>query len=360
MRILFVVRTIGYGGASKQLAITANAMAQRGHSVAVFSYNFDKSLQVLNKDVLYIPSSHITNNKLKEYVEAPFNIRKTVKEYKPDIVVSWRANAGCLCKLACIGLEVKTIFSERTDPYMETSFILKLATKIADLSNGGVFQTKMAQEYYKRLSTKSIALGNPVVLSGPVEDIVPIEQRQKEIAFVGRFVIKQKRHDIMLKAWQIIRKRFPDYVLSFYGDGVDLDKVKTLCQTLGLNDSVIFHGAVTNVVQRLRNVRVLALSSDYEGIPNVIIEAFEAGTPVVATDCSPGGARVLIDDGTNGFIVPFRDYQQLANKCIDVILDDKLSLMFAQNARKKLKEFDSKVIFDKWEKYLLSINNSDK
>ena len=64
---------------------------------------------------------------------------------------------------------------------------------------------------------------------------------------------------------------------------------------------------------------------------------------------------LLIDDGSNGYVVPIRDDEALANKCIEVINNENKSELFVRNGRKKLKEFDSGLIFDKWNKYLIGI-----
>lgn len=357
MRILFIVRSIGYGGASKQLALTANAMSRYGHDVAIYSYNWSELQQTLDDSVQYIPEQNIVNNSKMEYIVTPFKIRKVVKQYKPDVVVSWRANAGCMAVLACLGLGVKTVFSERTDPYMETNWMLKIATKIADLSDGGVFQTQRAMEFYKRLAQKSIVIPNPINPDLKTTKLIPLEERNKDVAYVGRFFIQQKRQDIMLRAWAIIHKALPDYKLSFYGDGDGFETIKAEASKMGLSDSVIFHGSVKGVVDYVKKSRILVMSSDYEGIPNTIIEAFTAGTPVVTTDCSPGGARVLIDDSVNGFIVPIRDYEAIAQKTIEVINNDALSESFITKGRAKLSEFAPDRIFEKWNEYLTQIKS---
>ena len=78
MRILFIVRSIGYGGASKQLALTANAMASYGHAVAIYSYNWNDLMQTLDDNVQYIPDNNIVKNSKLDYIVTPFKIRKVV------------------------------------------------------------------------------------------------------------------------------------------------------------------------------------------------------------------------------------------------------------------------------------------
>jgi len=359
MRILFVVRSIGYGGASKQLALTANAMSDYGHEVAIYSYNYNDIQQSLKSTVKYIPENNVTNNSIQEYLMTPGRIRRQLKIFKPDVLISWRANAGCMCILASLGIPVKTIFSERTDPYMETNSMLKIATKVCRLSNGGVFQTTKARDYYGKLASRSTVIPNPIDKRIVLPKIVEYSNRPKKIAFVGRFFMKQKRQDVMLDAFKEILNHFPDYRLSFYGDGGDLDTVKNMAIEKGIENSVIFHGAVTNVIDHIKDARLLIMTSDYEGIPNTIIEAFMAGVPVVSTDCSPGGARTLIDDGVNGYLVNIRDCVSIAEQAGKVLNSAEVANRFIENGRKKLDELQPEKIFDEWNNYICRIAASN-
>lgn len=354
MRILFIVRTLGYGGASKQLFLTAEAMAERGHEVYAYTYNANHTEQPFSK-VIYIPESNMEKSSLKEYIHSPIRIRKQIKRLSPDIVISWRANAGYFCTLACHGLKVKHVFSERTDPYMETSFALKVATKICDYADYGVFQTEGAQHYYKRLNKeRSIVIPNPVVFNKEVK-LVPYNERRNEIAFVGRCFLKQKRQDIMLKAFKIVLETHPEIQLKFYGGDFDIERIKRMVADMGLQEHVTFAGPVNDVLNKIKYARVLALSSDYEGIPNVLLEAMSAGVPVVSTDTSPGGVRVIVNDGENGYIVPRGDYKKLAEKIVMILNNKDIAEKFIQNGLVNIKRFNPEVIFEQWNQYLNEI-----
>ena len=351
MRILFIIRTLGYGGASKQLALTAEALAERGHETYVYAYNSDYTNQNFTKSV-FLPEAKVAKSSLKEYLYSPWRIRKQIKRLQPNVVVSWRANSGCFCTIACVGLKVKHIFSERTDPYMETSFALKVATKICDYADYGVFQTEGAQHYYKRLSQgRSTIIPNPIFLNKDIE-LVPYNERRNEIAFVGRCFLKQKRQDIMLKAFKIVLESHPEMRLVFYGGDFDIEKIKQMAIDMGLQGYVTFAGSVDDVLNKIKHARVLALSSDYEGIPNVLLEAMSVGVPVVSTDTSPGGVRVIVEYGVNGFIVPRGDYHKLAENIVKVLNDKNIAEQFIQNGLENVKRFNPEVIFEKWNNFM--------
>lgn len=355
MNILFIVMGIGYGGSSKQLAYTANSLSEKGHKVFVHSLNVVNCYQRLNKDVTYIPPQSKIKKRQLQWFTYPFIIRQIAHKNGIDIIISWRTNAGSYSVLATVGTKIRTIFSERSDPYMEPSSIHAITTFLASLSDGGVFQTSKARDYYKRLAPKSVVIPNPIDPNIKLPEIVDYSSRPKEIVYVGRMSIHQKRQDILLKVMEHIHNQLPDYRLRMYGDGKDMEKLKVMTKEKGLEDVVIFEGAVNNVVDRIKNARLMLLTSDYEGIPNVILEAFQAGVPVVSTDCSPGGCRVLIDDGINGYITPFRNDEITAQKAMDLLLNEKLAQNFIYNSRKKLLAFSPEKIFSQWDKYINTI-----
>lgn len=356
MKILFVVRTLGYGGASKQLRLTAEALAEKGNEVWIYTYNDNHTKQTL-LNAHFLPEKKPATNKLAEYIYSPLRIRRTIKKISPQVVVSWRANAGCFTTLACKGLRVRHIFSERTDPYWETSKALKIATKLCDMADFGVFQTEGAQRYYKRLSRgKSTVIPNPIILEG-IQKFVPYENRKNELVWVGRMVMSQKRMDVMLKAFRIVRDKNKEVRLVFYGDGVDLDKAKSISNRLGLDDNVVFAGAKKEIPMLIKDAKAFVLSSDYEGIPNTVMEAMALGVPVVATDTSPGGTRLLIEDGVNGFLCPCGNSEALAEKILFLLENTDTAKRFIEESRKRIEMFAPDKIFGKWQKCVNEIIN---
>lgn len=352
MKILFVIRDMVIGGAGKQLALTANALSEKGHEVYIYSYFGGENKHKLNPCVNYIAQDPIPDSKLKEYLWAVPHIRKQMKKIKPDIAISWRCNAGCFTVLAALGLPIKTVFSERSDPYTETSLLLKISAFFCNFSSAGIFQTEPVQKYYKRLTSRSIVIHNPFDPQIGNQENIPLQKRKKEIVHIARMMIVQKRQDVMLNAFKIFLQKHPDYILSFYGDGLDFQKVQSQAQTLGLEKNIIFHGDVVGASKKIGSAKMLVLTSDYEGIPNVIMEAFAMGVPVVSTDCSPGGARVLINDGENGFITPTGDAQAIAAKMDAIVDNEERATNFITKGKEKLLQFNPDLIFEKWDKFL--------
>lgn len=358
MKILFIIRDMVIGGAGKQLALTANFLSKKGHDVFIYSYFGGENKHHLNAGIQYIAQDPVPDSKLKEYLWAVPHIRKQMKMIKPDIAISWRCNAGCFTVLAALGLPIKTVFSERSDPYTETSFLLKISAFFCNFSDAGVFQTEAVQKYYKRLTSRSIVIHNPFDPQIGNSEFIPIQKRKKEIVHIARMMIVQKRQDIMLKAFKLFLQKHPDYTLTFYGDGQDFNQVRDLAKKFKIEKKIKFLGDVVGASKKIDTAKMLVLTSDYEGIPNVVMEAFAMGVPVVSTDCSPGGARVLINDGENGFIVPRRDISSLAQKMCSIVENEDQTTNFIIKGKEKLLQFTPNTIFNKWNDYLKQILNN--
>jgi glycosyltransferase involved in cell wall biosynthesis len=120
----------------------------------------------------------------------------------------------------------------------------------------------------------------------------------------------QKNYALLLHAFALVRARRAAR-LAIVGDGVLRPALERLAGELGIAGDVIFAGYDLDPWPWLASADVFALSSDYEGLPNVLVEALHAGLPVVSTDCK-SGPREILDDGLHGHLVPCNDAVALA------------------------------------------------
>ena len=128
-----------------------------------------------------------------------------------------------------------------------------------------------------------------------------------------------------------------------------------MIDSIGLTGSAVLAGRTNNVFEDIYKAKAFVLSSDFEGIPNALIESMSIGVPSVSTDCSPGGAALLIKNGENGYIVPRGDAAALAEK-LSVVVDSKeVSERFSTNSVFISETFSEATIADAWEYYLCNI-----
>jgi glycosyltransferase involved in cell wall biosynthesis len=125
----------------------------------------------------------------------------------------------------------------------------------------------------------------------------PFEGPGPNLLAVGRFYF-EKNFELMLRAMALVRKEVPTARLTIIGGGVEEQQLKDLHRKLGLEGAVNFLGLLVNPYPWMKHTDALLLSSRYEGLPNVVLEASALGTPVVSTDCC-GALKEIIATGAN-------------------------------------------------------------
>lgn len=175
-------------------------------------------------------------------------------------------------------------------------------------------ETPMADEIRQALG---VGADRVTIIPDPALSVSLIEQLRARPRTAGegrRFVsiarlTPQKNMALMLRAFS--RGAEPDDTLTVIGDGPERAKLESLAKDLGLGRRVIFKGYVPEPAAQLPSFDVLLLSSNYEGVPAVILEALAAGLPIIATDCSRSMAT-LLDHGALGVLVPTGDESAFA------------------------------------------------
>ncbi len=141
----------------------------------------------------------------------------------------------------------------------------------------------------------------------------------------------QKDFETLLKAFREIRSKMPSRLIIL-GDGPQREKLLEITEALGLADDVSFVGQVRNPFAYYRRASIFVLSSDWEGLPTVLIEAMACGCPVVSPDC-PSGPREILENGRFGPLVPVGDYMALANAVLRTLVNPVQKDLLIERAR---------------------------
>ncbi|MBE7053783.1 MAG: glycosyltransferase family 4 protein [Ruminococcaceae bacterium] len=363
MKILFVISCLSYGGAEKNLMLVANHFNEIGHSVAICNFNERETMQQVNENIKYYENTEVYEKKGKfawvglRKMQYDF-LKSTCKDFKPDVIISFLGIPNFLSVICGKSLKTPVIISERADPYRSTSKLDKIMHFMFNKADGAVFQSYGAQEFYsEKLQKKSKVIPNPV-LNVNTDYMYDAKNADKTIAFAGRFETAQKRQDIMIKSMKKVLDKYPDYKLIFYGDGQNEEDIKNLAKETGIDKNVVFAGVSDNLTRDISKSEIYVLTSDYEGIPNTLIEAMTIGMPCVSTDCSPGGARMLIDSGVNGTLVPCGDVDAIAKAIIYYIENKDIAAEHGKKAISLKDKYCYDVIMKKWEEYVLKFKKN--
>lgn len=360
MKILFFNTNIGYGGASKMMAEVANNLS-RSHEVVLLTFRDDRILQPLAPGVKHVHDTLCVGKiKVLRNLGQICALRKYLKQEKFDLAIAFLHPSHYMLTLAAKGTKTKVLLSERGDPYSRATnggVFVHVVEKVIQGADAYVFQSNGAKDAYP---PKCREKGRVIVNALPEKDLprhCP-ETAEKVIVHVARMELIQKRQDIMLRAFARFLESHPGYVLRFLGDGPEEETMKQLAQELGIAESVEFLGACKNVPQLIAQAQMFVLTSDYEGIPNALLEAMAVGLPCISTDCSPGGARMVIEDDQNGFIVPCGEIEPLADRMCRLADDADIRRRFSEKALASLGKFDQKVVNAQWEEFIGQIGET--
>lgn len=356
MKILFYINAIHDGGAERVMVNLAKYFSDTGcETILVTSFRDTWEYKVEgNVKRLSLEEKEIKQGKIKRNFSRIIKLRAILKKEKPDVAVSFMAEPNFRLLVASLGLNVKTIVSVRNDPNKEYAgrigkFVGKCLLPLAD---GCVFQTKEAQEWFpERLQRKST-----IIINAVKEEFFNIERKPVagEIITCGRLEV-QKNHKLLIDAFSEVVKEHPYAKLKIYGEGSLRDVLQEQINKLGLQNKAFLMGATNDVAKALQTADLFVLSSDYEGMPNALMEAMAAGVPCISTDCPCGGPRSLIDNYNNGVLIQINNKKMLSKELKRIL--EKDNTVMGRNAHLKSKQFSPIKINGTWGKYILIIQN---
>ncbi|MEG0290967.1 MAG: glycosyltransferase, partial [Erysipelotrichaceae bacterium] len=162
-----------------------------------------------------------------------------------------------------------------------------------------------------------------------------------------------KDHKTLIKAYQEILKEQPTFnkKLVLVGDGEESDHLKELVSSMNLNDNIIFEGSKANVFDYYKAADIMVLSSESEGLPTVLVESMEVGTPVISSDC-PRGAQDILRNETYGLMFDVGNVKQLKEKILLLSNDQKVYQHYVEMGYQRLKDFAPETIMKQFEDIL--------
>lgn len=359
MNLLLYTNQLCDGGAERVMSVLANELSELGHKVTLVTDYKSPRDYFLSDNVDLVVNDGLYENKNQNFIQRTFHriytVRQLCQKKEIDIVLSFLVNVNFRSLLATVGLKTKNIISVRVDPNIEYSKLKTriLASALYWRAKGIVFQTEEALRNFP-WKTEEISAVIPNPLSDEFFGGVHNEVEPYTIVSAGRLT-EQKNFPMLIKAFANLSSKYPQAKLKIYGQGHLKDKLTNLIDSLNINDKVDLPGNVSNLPEIYRDVTMFILCSDYEGMPNALMEAMAAGVPCIATDCDGGGARFLINDGINGFLIPKNNIDVLIEK-MDLLLENKeLRESISMNGASRSLEFRKENIVMKWEKFFYDV-----
>lgn len=367
-KVILLLPSFRGGGAERIFIDLAGEFLARG---------YDAELVVLSDQGEYaselpeaLPVKILGTNRASQSI---LKLAKLFRDERPKVIISAITHINILAVLAKLIANIRTVMVvTEHNPYAEEK--RDLAKHIRLLLYFGSFVTyrlvdnviavsedvRTSLLLSLKLNPKTVSvIHNPInILRVQKLSTAPVELDSGlfQIITMGRLV-NQKRHDLLIRAFCIVQREFTEATLLILGDGPLKNSLRDLACELGISHNVKFLGFQRNPFKFLARSRVFALSSDFEGFGNVIVEALALGVPVISTDC-PGGPREILKGSEYGNLVPLGNIAALASALREVLAQDVSNPSEVQKRINRANDFTLAVAFAKYEALLAKPQDS--
>lgn len=359
MKVLFFLTNLSNrGGTERSCFLVCNELAKTGYDVHLFclSGDVDNLAFPLDKAV-HIHLLNINARGIKLLLTLPsivFKLKKYIQENGIGFLISVEVMA-CLFTLPLLLVtdrkKLKFIVWEHFNFTVDLGLKLrktfrKIAARNADaivtltLKDKDMWETNLAPR------AKVFAVYNPSPFPISTSNY---SSASCSIIAVGR-VTYQKGFDLLLESWKLaverIREAGGNWKLSIIGDGEDKAQISALISSLELEDSVELVGNTIHIAQYYTDASFLCMSSRYEGLPMVLIEAQSYGLPVVAFDCLTGPSEIVT--GNSGMLCKAFNTNEFADSIVNMAADSEGRALMSANAKISATRFAPDKIREMW------------
>lgn len=294
---------------------------------------------------------YLYSKRMKDY-KRKLNI--CLNSLKPDITISLlRREINFLCDIKDGSAKVGEIHFGRykyreanfafipsfINRWMTNRWMTQLDKKVKKLDSFIVLTHEDARNW-KGLE-KLMVIPNPITLNNECL----IDYSQKIAIAVGRYTY-QKGFDLLIPAWKEVNEKHPDWKLNIYGGG-NREAYQKIVNEMGLEGVINCEAPVSDICKKYQNSSIFILSSRFEGLPLVLMEAMAIGLSPVAYAC-PCGPRDIISDGENGLLCNNGDVKDLASNICKLIENEQLRKEIGQNAAKSIQRYSLDNIMHQW------------
>lgn len=352
--LMFYINSLHKGGAQRVMLQLADRFARAGYRAVLVTSFVGEDEYPLPQTVerISIEKEQIKQSRLKSNLSRISALRLLCMRYKPEALIAFMAEPNFRAVMATAGLPVKTIISVRNDPDKEyAGRLFRFVGKhILPMADGCVFQTEDAREWFpEKLQKKSAIIMNQVSRSFFDE---PEAAEKKDIFSVGR-LNSQKNQAMLIRAFAGLENC--DDRLIIYGEGELRAELEALVKQLQLEGRVLLPGTSENIPRDIKGAKLFVLPSDFEGMPNALLEAMALGLCCIATDCPCGGPRAVIEEGINGRLIGVGDERALRETMQQLLADEDKRRMMAAKARERAEKFSPDEIFGQWQDFVEKI-----
>ena len=359
LKIVFHLNCLEHGGAERVVSNLANQFGREGYEVIVATEwkgeeEFPLIPQVRREIVGLKPGDEKKSRAAKFLLRIRY-LRQFLKKERPDMVIAFAHRAIYRALSSTWGTKIPVIVCCRTDPVGHYDSISdKIQIKLLfPYAAGAVFQTYGQRDFFRPYLQDNSCIILNAVNPKYMEVERPVERR-KAVVQSGRLV-SMKNQAMLIDAFVKVHEKHPDYILQFFGgDSGDGTKEKLMkkISDYGAQNYIFLMGDSDQLEKDLADASVYAFSSDWEGLPNALIEAMTLGLPIVATDCPCGGPATIMTNEIDGLLIPVKDVKAMEDGINRLLEDRILAERLGNEARKIVDRVNVSFVFEQWRDFI--------
>mgnify|MGYP001215665263 CR=1 FL=1 len=344
-KLVIFMPSIEGGGVEKNLFIVSNFLAKKLNKIFIISASL-KYKSKFNKNINFVgPKSKIwdTKSRRTKYFVCLFLLLKQIIKNKNILVFAFQANIYCIIICKLFGVKIITRSNSAPAGWSKNIFkklIFKYFLNIADLvvANSQKFVLSLKKEF----NLDALCIYNPL----DIDNIIYQSKKNKKKYFktkkikilnIGRFT-DQKDQITLVKSLNEIKNKI-DFETIIVGRGLLKERIKNEIDNNKLNDKIKILDFLRNPYPIIKQSDLFILTSKYEGLPNVLLEALTLKKFIISSDCETG-PREILSNGKGGFLFKVGDYKTLSHKIILFIKNKRKLKKKIEYGHKKLKRFD--------------------
>jgi len=362
-----LIYSLASGGAERVVSILLNELKER-YNITLILMNhtifYDLSSDI---KIIFIENSNPNESGIKKLLKLPLLAWKYKRINNSDISLSFMNRPNYINILAkLMGMRGKIIINERAMPSLQhknglqgdiNRFLIKSLYNRSDLVIANAKGNSLDLKNNFNIQ-EVLTINNPFDIE-KIEELSNKKVDFKDNSFsfitVGR-LDSGKNHRLIIEAMQDI-----DAKLYIIGDGELKDNLELIIKNLKLEDKVFLLGRQKNPYKYIAKADCFVFSSNYEGFPNVLLEALACRLPIISTDCQSGPREILAPDSNMsvqlkndiefckyGVLTPINDKNNLVKAMDIMIKDDRLRDEYRQKAKKRANDFNKNKIINKW------------
>lgn len=346
MKIDFVVNSLVSGGAERVLILLANYFNKMGHQVSIITFN-EPEIWKPNDGITRVRLHH---GKIKNHMIRSFkNLTQYYyhKKNRPDVLISFMIETNLIAIMVSKFFGIKIIASEHNNHLEETNALGRITRKyMYKFSNALTVLTNFDKKFYKTRNVNVFVMPNPCTF-----DVYQEENRNRSKTILAVGALNRYHHkgfDNLLKMIGPVLDNNPGWKLRLVGGGEEgTNFLKALAKKENLNDNIIFEGFSTEVSDIMRDSEIYIMTSRFEGLPMVLLEAMSQGMACISYDCISGPAEIITHN-VNGLLIDNQNSEAMCNELDLLIKNPEKRIELAKKSINSLDRYNIDTIYKKY------------